>query len=429
MNIVENNKYNEEFILRKVGFVILALLFLIVFESKALINILAGFSLLASLIYIGFYERNILQNNRYLLVFIVPYVVGFSLSFLSYSGSESALDFLDRFKFMLLVLPLSVFVKKRKDLHILLTMFFVSAVIAICYAIYTKQPYGNFKGFYKIGRTSDMMIIACLAALVYLIMPRFVISLKNILLKLLVAFATALFAWAIIMSEMRGAWLGLMVGFISFIFLLLLLRRNALIFKLLTVLTFVLSIMYFGNIGNIDNNINRINNQFKSISQTQDNYSNEARLHLWKTGWDFSKNNFIFGTGVKQSKEMFIKFFNDQSDDYQKKYHLAIRFPGDYHNSYLQVHVETGIIFLFLYMTSFLYPLFIILKNIKRVPVKDQKYLIAAITTSIAFLVTQFFHNELYSFGSTVFYLVLFSGCYILHQNNPDVWLNKGHKI
>lgn len=427
MNFIKNEKYNGELLLRRIGITILAFLFLIVFESKPLINLLAGLSLFSSIIYIWVYDRKILQNNHYLFLFIVPYIVGFLLAFLSSSGTNGAIAFLDRFKFMLLVLPLATFIKNRKDLHILITMFFVSAAIAICYAIYAKQPYGDFKGFHKIGRTADMMVIASLTAFTYLVLSKFILNLRSILFNFLVALTATICTWAILMSEIRGSWLGLVIGYISFIFLLSL-HRKAIIFKLLTIISIILSIMYFGNIGNIGNHLNRINNQAKSIIETQNNYSNEARLHLWKTGWDFSKDHFIFGTGAKQSKEMFIEFFDAQPDDYQNQYHIARQFPGDYHNSYIQVYIETGVVFFFFYLASFIYPLFIIFKNIKRVKVSDQKYLVAAITTSIAFLVTQIFHNELYSYGSSALYLVLFSGCYILQQNNLLTWFGRDYK-
>ena len=422
MNFVSDKKFDGELVLRRVGLTTLALFFLIVFESKALINVLGGLSLLFSFFYIWIYDKQILQNNRYLLLFIVPYLIGFLLSFLSHSGAVGAFAFLDRFKFMLLMLPLATFVKSRKDLHILLAMCFISATVAVCYGIYTKQPYGVFQGFYKIGRTSDMMMVASLTAFVYFAQSRFIFSIKSVGFKFLMASGTAFFAWAVMMSEIRGSWLGLGIGCISFICLLLLFHRRALVFNVLVVIFIIISVIYLGNIGS---NIDRISSQFESIVETQNNESNEARLHLWKTGWDFSKDHFVFGTGAKQSKEMFVDFFNAQPDDYQKKYHFAIKYPGEYHNSYMQIHVETGIIFFFVYMASITYLLFVILRNIRRVQLKEQKYLIAAVITSAAFLFTQIFHSELYHYGSTVFYLVLFSGCYVLNQNNQSVWFGK----
>jgi O-antigen ligase len=422
MNLVSHKKFNGELVLRRAGIIALALFSLIIFESKALINLIGGLSLLLSFSYIYIYDRKILHKNRYLLIFIVPFILGFLLSFLSLSGAAGAFAFLDRFKFMLLAIPLVAFVQNRKDLNILLTMFFLSATVAVCYGIYDKQPYAMFHGIYKIGRTADMMMVACLAAFVYLVQSRWVLNIKSIGFKFLMAFAAVFFAWAVMMSEMRGSWLGLGVGFISFICVLLVSHRKMLVFNALAVIFIMFSVIFFGN------NTNRITGQFESIVETQNNASNEARLHLWKTGWDFSKDHFVFGTGAKQSEEPFIEFFNAQPEDYRNKYHYAINYAGEYHNSYMQIHIETGIVFLLVYVLSIIYLLFVILKNIRRVQLEDQKYLIAAVIASVAFLVTQIFHNDLYYYGSTAFYLVLFSGCYVLNQDNHLAWFGKGHK-
>lgn len=411
---INNSQFDGEPVLRKIGFFTLAFFFLVAFQSKPLINLLGGFSLLFSFIYIYLYNRDIFKNNPYLILFIAPYFIGIVLSFFSYSGIDSTISFLGRFKFMLLVLPLAAFVNSRKELHILLAMLFLSAIIAVGYGVYTNQPYAAFHGFHIIGRTADMMIIVCLTALVYLVQSKLTLNANSIFLKFILALMVGTFAWALIMSEMRGSWLGLGVGGIVFIAVLLFVDRRALLYMAPLLSILAISVMFQGN---VENNVSKINSSFKSIIETQNNESNEARLHLWKTGWDFSKDHFSFGTGAKQSKEMFIEFFNAQPDAYQKKYHYAINYPGNYHNSYLQIHVEAGIVFFFFYIISLVYVLAIIFINIKKVKSADQKYLISAFVTSIAFMVTQVFHNDLYSYGSTAFYLVLFSGCYILNQS------------
>ncbi|TEW51991.1 O-antigen ligase family protein [Psychromonas algicola] len=428
MNFINNEKKDSQWILRKAGFIILALFFLIVFESKPLMNLLASLALLLSFFYIGFYDRKFLQSNPYLLLFIVPYVVGFLLGFLSESGVTGALAFLLRFKFMLLVIPLAVFIKERKDLHILFIMFFASASIAIAYGIYTGQPYGGFKGFHKIGRTSDMMIVVCLTALTFLMLGRFSSNIKPLLLKVLMMFIVVFSTWAVMMSEIRGAWLGLTIGSVLFLLLLLMFQRKLIALNLSILSLCVVSVIYLSDIGGIKSNINRINNQIESIVETNNNESNESRIDLWKAGWDFSKEHFVFGTGAKQSEAMFITFFYEQTPEYQKDHRFAINYPGEYHNSYMQIHVETGIIFLIIFLSSIGYLLLMLLKNINKIPFEDQKYLIATIVTSVAFMCAQVFHSDLYHYGSTIFYLLLFSGCYILNQNNPSIWFHKGRK-
>ena len=230
-SFIDNSDINSGLVLQRVGLGVLASFFLISFESKALMNLLGSLSLLLSFIYIYKYDKKIFQSNQFLIFFIISYIAGFLFGFLSDSGAVGAFAFLDRFKFMLLVLPLTAFVRKRKDLHLLLAMFFISAIIAICYGIYKQQPYGSFHGFHKIGRTADMMSVAFLTVLVYLVQSKFIFEVKSISLKIFLLLATILFGWAVVMSEMRGSWLGLALGLIAFTFILLLFNRKTFIYK------------------------------------------------------------------------------------------------------------------------------------------------------------------------------------------------------
>jgi O-antigen ligase len=424
MLLVNRKNINGETLLSKVGFAVLILFSLILFQSKALVNIFGVLAVLLSFSYICLYDRKIIQNSPYLLLFLLPFAVGFLLSFFSTSGVAGAIAFWFRFKFLLLIIPLAVFIKTREDLHLILGAVFISAIIAVSYGIYSEQQYGAFRGFHKIGRTSDMMTVAWLTGMVYLVHSGFTTEIKTIVIKGILATVVAFFGWAILMSEIRGSWLGAGIGFISFLALLLISKNRSSIVVLGVIVCFAFS-FYLTNFGGVKHHIARISQQVESIVDTESNVSNNARLHLWRTGWDFSQEQFLFGTGAKQSEGNFIKFIESQPDDYQQKYRLALQYPGDYHNSYLQILIETGIIFLVVYMLGLCYSLFVIFKNISKVSFADQKYLIASVIASFSFLITQFFHNDLYHYGSTIFYIVLFSGCFVLNKNNTAVWFPK----
>lgn len=428
MLVLRNVNYDGEILLRKAGLTTVILFTLIVFQSKALINVLGALAIFLSFGYILLYDRKIFRSNPYLLLFLVPFGIGFLFAFLSTTGAMGALAFLTRFKFMLLILPLAVFVKEKQDLHLLLAAFTLSAVVAVGYGIWRGQEYSEFSGFLVIGRTADMMTVAFLSTLVYSTHSHFSLVTKATIFKCFLLLISALFGWALLMSEMRGSWLGASIGCVLLFVVLMIFHRKALIF-IVAVVIVITSVVYFTNIGGVKSNISKINHQVESMVDTEDNHSNNARLHLWRTGWDFSKQQFIFGTGAKKSLNVFMEFFMQQPEDYQKKYSLATQYAGNYHNSYLQIHIETGFIFILVYTSSLLYTLFIIMKNVKKVKFNDQKYLLAAVIASVAFMITQIFHSDLYHYGSTAFYLVLFSGCYILNKNDPSVWMLKRSKI
>jgi len=430
MQFFSQVKLDVESILRKTGLITLVLFSLILFQSKALINILGGLALLLSIIYIFLYDRNILRAQRYLLFLVLPFLIGLALSIFSSSGVLGPLVFIARFKFMLFVIPFAVFIKSQKELHWLIGALMASGFIAVGYGVLMGQPYGSFSGFHIIGRTADMMIVVSLITFVYLLLSTFNLSIKSILFHSLMTIAFMLFSWALLMSEMRGSWLGMIIAYIALLLVLTRFHRKASLFSVIMII-FAFAFIYIGNIGEIRSKVDRIYQQAESIVDTKSNASNNARLHLWKTGWDFSKNQFLFGTGAKQSKQMFKDFFEAQPNEYQQKYHWATRYPGDYHNSYLQMHIEAGAIFTFSFMISIIFLLFVMFKNIKVVPPEKQKYLIAAVIAPVGFLVAQVFHGELYHYGSAAFYIVLFSGCYTLNRESPNAWLtiSKKHEL
>ncbi len=418
-----SKKWGAGKVLEALGVTFLSLLFITSFESKALINIFFLLSFLTSIIYIVFFDKSFFSKNKYVWLFIGPYILGFILGFLSEYGVIGSVEFLQRFKFMLLILPLACFVKSKKEMIFLLIMVYTSAFIAVFYGIYKNQPYGNFYGFHNIGRTADMLVVLLLSSLAYITQSRFTFTLRSNVEKLILLGAALTFAWAVVMTEMRGAWLGVSVGLLFLTLGLFFLKRKWLAFNML-VLIIITSMTFLKT----DNNTDRIKNQIESVIETQSNVSNETRLHLWKTGWDFSKKQFFFGTGAKESKDMFIDFFNEQKDSYQKRYHYAMDHPGDYHNSYLQIYIETGIVFFIIYITSIAVCLLYFIKRIQKTQFEDRKYLLAAIVSSLAFLFIQFFHSELYSYGATSFYLIIFSAFYVLNESDKLPIYLKGHQ-
>ncbi|MGO3738686.1 MAG: O-antigen ligase family protein [Marinomonas foliarum] len=395
------------------GLTFLSLLFVTSFQSKALINIFFLLSFVTSIIYITFFNRAFFRENKYVWLFIGPYILGFILGFLSEHSAIGALEFLQRFKFMILILPLACFVKSKKEMIFLLIMVYSSAFIAVFYGIYKNQPYGGFHGFHSIGRTADMLVVLLLASLAYIIQSRFTFNLRSNIGKLILLGTALTFAWAIIMTEMRGAWLGVFIGVCFLIAGLFFLKQKWLAFSLL-LLIMISGVAFLKTYNNIDT----IKNQIVSIADTQNDLSNKTRLQLWKTGWDFSKEQFFFGTGANRATEMYKNFYDKQDDSYKEKYQHVTHHMRDYHNSYLQIHVETGFVFFIIYITSMAVYLLYCIKRIHKVPFEDRKYPLAAIVSSLAFLSIQFFHSELYSYGSTSFYLILFAALYILNEND-----------
>ena len=218
------------------------------------------------------------------------------------------------------------------------------------------------------------------------------------------------------MSSMRGTWLGWTIGIILFAVLY---ERKVLFLILIICSLFLLSPdrkIYLEEISSIGN-INE---------KDHNNYSNNARLHLWRSGAKFALDYKLTGTGIKNNgmipgnknaDSYFKRFFENQSPEFQKKNHLALDYPGNFHNCYLQIMTEAGILYFILFLGSLLYILFILAFKLKYIDSKNRSYSIAIIIISAAFFVTNFFHGELHSYGANAYYLIFFAACFTADKN------------
>lgn len=400
-------------LLRKAGLSFLILFYLFSFISKSAVNIMGGLLLLISLIYIGCFKRDIIRNNRYLLILLLPYFIGFFLSFFSLAGFNGALGFLNRYKFILMLIPLTAFIENKKNLNYMFAALATSAVVASVYVIYNHINFHGFKSFLVIGRFADMLVVVILVNIVFFFKTDFGDIKKNLIFKGVNFVVTGLFVWCLLLTYIRGAWLGFF--FAIAVFAIFFCRK---LLVLLAIGVLLITVMPIKN-----NAFNTLKSEVVSIIDTENDVSNVERLHIWKTGLDFSRDYLCFGTGAKNAEEAFKTFWSSKSEEYQKKYHHAAKYSGNMHNSYLQIIVESGIFYFLMYCIGLLYVLTRILKNMKKVKNNEKSYIIIALISTIGFLVPQFFHGELYSYGVNTYYMTLFGACFI--TNGYVNWYGK----
>ena len=159
------------------------------------------------------------------------------------------------------------------------------------------------------------------------------------------------------------------------------------------------------------------------------------RLHLWKTGIDFVKNYPLVGTGKREPADCFMEFFHQQPEEYQKIYFYAPQYAGNFHNSYIQIMAEAGVLTFIMYMAALFYILVSQVFRTTKVPVAERCYVMASVVVAAGFLTAQMFHGELHSYGSYTFYIVFFGGCFILnrhfdwwHSRSPQNAASSGEK-
>ena len=370
-------------------------------------NSLGALLLLLGMISMGVNRQKVFKESPYLLLFAIPLAVGAGAALFSESGGLMAVaGFLNRMKFFFLPFVLAAIVKDEKRLKWLWGAVLFSGIFAslVGLADPLQRNYGSFTGMHELGRNADMLMITLLGLFAFLGHggARARIGKKWVACLVCVA---ALFFWGMMMSGIRGAWLGFFVGFGVYA---LFVNRRWLVVGV--VLVAIACSMGPGG---------RVVNEIRSIGNTTSNASNLARFQLWRAGFDFSKNHLVFGSGRDTVREQFKEFYYAQPEAYQHRYKLSIDYPGHFHNSYMQFFVEGGLLF---FVTLIACGALLLYRLFRALTLKKE-WVDVAFAASIGFLVSQFFHSELYSYGGALLMLALFGGL------SGSQWATKGSSL
>ena len=386
--------------IRKTGLAFFMIFALSAFMSKAAVNITSGAVLFLALLDIflnGTYRD--LVRNRFFLAFFLPLLLGFFLSLFSDSGLHGSGFFFSRYRFFFMFIPFLVFIREKKHILFLFTALSISGCLSVVYgfvqAHLNDSPMG-FEGLFIVGRNSDLLASLCLMNTIFL----FEMALKdNEKFKARAGFliSLALCVAAILVIGQRGAMLGLFVGLLFYgVFF----NRKIL---LILIAVSIAGMMYLKSDHPLKESI-------KSITDLDTDESNLARLHLLGSGIPYVlENHLVTGTGDKIDEEDFKRFFTKQPPSFQKKYHKAMDFPGNFHNSFLQMAAEGGALFLAAYLAGIGYIVFRLVEGLGEP--ENRVFCVGALVVTAGAVVTYFFHGELYRYGGVVFYMALLSGC------------------
>jgi len=380
--------------LSKAVYLLLVALFLFSFVSKAGINIFSGLAYLCSVVLLWRLGLRSLRDYPWWVLFLIPVLIGIPLSALTEAGGIYEIgQYLTRFKFFILPIAIILVARNKNASMGLLVAVWVSALIATLYGFSQSEQrvLGGFEGFHFILRNADMLVIVILTLIVFLFDEHFRQQYGNWFWVLFLSLL--LLSAGLLMSAARGAWLGCFLGMV--VFSLLFYRR----FLIIIAIAIVASLFFLGE--------SEFIHEAKSIFDFSANFSNNARLQLWQAGWDFSQKQFWFGAGYSQVEPLFLDHFFSQSVSYQQQYALAVLFPWDFHNSYLQILVEWGAVFFGIFMLCGAVLLVNLYRSIHRTMKENCAVVKAAVVVSFGYLPIQFFHNELYGYGTVIYLLLL----------------------
>lgn len=378
------------------------------FISKAAINISGGLLLVFCLMYsVAYVRKDFLKNKPYVAILLLPLFIGLFFSFFSYTGPEGVVAFMARYRFFLMVLPFAVFIKKKSELNGLLIALNISGFIGMMYGFINSNLnnlWGHFHGLHIIGRNSDMIFALCLLNVVFLFQFGTWRDTQGKIVKSLLIINSCLLVSGLLFIGQRGPILCFCIGLILFSILF---QRRLLI--LLAAVVIAVPLLFSDS---------WLMQRIKSIGDLDHNISNIARLHLYKTGLDFvvEDNLFLRGTGAKKADKPFSEYFKQKPSEYQKKYKEAARYPGNFHNSFLQMAIEAGLLFLVLFLGGFIYLLRSMIDKMKLLPYNEKAYVIAAVIVTISFFISQIFHGGLYRYPGIVFYIIFLCGCFVVNE-------------
>ncbi|MCK5096632.1 MAG: O-antigen ligase family protein [Desulfobacteraceae bacterium] len=395
----------SEPLFKKAGINLFLLFAFSIFIAKPAINISYTFLILAALIYLIKYgSKDFFTDNPYVLILLFPVGIGFILSFFSMAGIKGSADFILRYRFLFLVLPFAIFITNRKILIQIIIAMNAGALIDVIYCMLNSDlsnPFGNIYGIHKFGRHSDMLFTLCLINTTFLLIKYKLNAVsENIKLYSLLLVNTCIIFTTIILIGQRGAYLGLYFGLI--VLFILYSRKLFVILMIITALSPLFAPEY-------------VLDRAKSIIAPSQ-HSNSQRLKLLKTGTDLFIENkcFIRGTGAEDVEPELEKLFAAKPQSYRDKYYEIFRlYPGNFHNSYLQMAVEGGLLFLILYLSAICYLLIQIFKKMKKNDSNEYIILPCVVVSSIGFLISQFFHEEFFRYGGLVFFTIFYGGCMI----------------
>lgn len=388
-------------VIRKAGLTFFMLFAFSAFISKAAVNIFSGAALFLSLVDIlvnGTHKE--LVKNRLFLAFLLPLLLGLVLSLFSDAGLDGVPFFLSRYRFFFMILPFMTFIREKKHLYILFFILSLSACLAVSYGFvhaHLTDSAFDFEGLLIVGRNSDLLASLSLMNTVLLFEFEVKGSKSRFFVRTGLLISLVLTVAAILVIRQRGAMLGLYAGWMVYA---LFFNRKFLIGLIVLSCVSVLVLK----------KDNPIVTRVKSIVDLKNDASNLIRLHLFSTGFVYViEEHLFFGTGDKNPEEDFTAFINSKGKAYKEKYSHAMEIPGNFHNSFLQIAAEGGVVFLVAYLFGILYVLCIMV--VKLQDTEMRMFCMGAIVGTVGAFVMYFFHGELYRYGGIVFYVVLMSGC------------------
>jgi O-antigen ligase len=267
-----------------------------------------------------------------------------------------------------------------------------------------------FHGYflYPDVRTSQMIMIVVIASIVFLDDRIFRERYPKV--AIIIVLLVPILLFALYMGSIRSTWIGLVLAILCY----------SVIFRPKWLVPIVLSGVAMFYI----NQESALSREFGSVLDFRDNISNNTRLQLWSVGLDFLDKNLMLGVGKTGIQQQFLDFYNMQPYSYKETYSLVSSSIGNFHNSYLQILIEWGVLTMGAFILSSAMLVIRLTQALRTVPQEHVVYIRVFFIVSIAYVFSQFFHNEFISYSATLYFLLMYGAIYATSRSEPG-WVTK----
>ena len=392
---------------------ILGLFFLSLLVSKSAIYISLTLLLILQLMLLNNNKKAIdyINSNHLFIISISTFLLGIITTF-PYNLNFVDLGEFIRKSILLLLFPLlTIQLKNSRNLHFAQVSLFTGLYIAVGYSIYNIIVLGGWSGeriasFWDVGRWSEV-----LGYILAMTVPFYLENEKTKTQNIILLFTILISIVCLLVSGGRGPLLAIIITLTIY----LLIRNPKLLIAIATTIIFV------AFIGQDVPAIHSITERVFSIFGLNTLPSNSARLAMWEQGFNFTVHNlinnptsFLFGVGINNFEESYTYYIESIGIKQQLIELTENNYSfTDMHNTYLDLAIKLGFIYLLSYI-SLLVSLFLhFLKKAKTNP----NIAYSAMALILTYIITGMFYTSGLEFQTSIFFSLV-ALCYARITND-----------
>ncbi len=334
------------------------------------------------------------------IVFFILFIAYNYISIFWSNHQGFAFDYVNKYKYYLPIIFIFTSIKKEYIKHSIYA-FLIAMVISeiITYGIYFNvwtTPYMEAKVIndFPMAFMSHTMYSVILAFTAIFTLNKIILEKNNVIKFLLILMYLSVSINLFISGGRTGLVPFVVVQFIAIIFLY---KFNIKKLLMLMILSIFIFIMAYQNIDIFEKRINSGISDIKNISNQQYSTSFGSRVAMAHTAISIIKENPLFGVGIKDNLDEMITIAYSESR-YDIK-HLILFYDWHFHNQYIDIITQTGVIGLFLFLGIFfmLYRVKIYDKEINNI-----KYLFI-LSVLFSIISSDLFHQKHFMYLITLF--------------------------